>query len=80
MKINIYPEIDGDNYSDQHLVQLYTTLSVLYDEFNTVPEQDSKILTDDGVEVIEFSMIQKKYQIIDKQLNIIMLYKNFDSL
>jgi hypothetical protein len=80
MKINIYPEIDGDNYSDEHLVQLYTTLSVLYDEFNTVPEQDSKILTDDGVEVIEFSMIQKKYQIIDKQLNIIMLYKNFDSL
>jgi hypothetical protein len=52
----------------------------LYDEFNTVPEQDSKILADDGVEVIEFSMIQKKYQIIDKQLNIIMLYKNFDSL
>jgi|TARA_A100001015_G_C14977043_1_gene707756 hypothetical protein len=80
MKINIYPEIDGDNYSDEHLVQLYTTLSVLYDEFNTVPEQDSKILADDGVEVIEFSMIQKKYQIIDKQLNIIMLYKNFDSL
>tara|TARA_X000001388_G_C2215587_1_gene117064 strand:- start:547 stop:789 length:243 start_codon:yes stop_codon:yes gene_type:complete len=80
MKINIYPEIDGDNYSDEHLVQLYTTLSVLYDEFNTVPEQDSKILTDDGVEVIEFSMIQKKYQIIDKQLNIIMLYKNFDSI
>ena len=80
MKINIYPEIDGDNYSEEHLVQLYTTLSVLYDEFNTVPEQDSKILTDDGVEVIEFSMIQKKYQIIDKQLNIIMLYKNFDSL
>ena len=80
MKINIYPEIDGNNYSDEHLVQLYTTLSVLYDEFNTVPEQDSKILTDDGVEVIEFSMIQKKYQIIDKQLNIIMLYKNFDSL
>ena len=80
MKINIYPEIDGDNYSDEHLVQLYTTLSVLYDEFNTVPEQDSKILADDGVEVIEFSMIQKKYQIIDKQLNIIMLYKNFNSL
>lgn len=80
MKINIYPEIDGNNYSDEHLVQLYTTLSVLYDEFNTVPEQDSKILTDDGVEVIEFSMIQKKYQIIDKQLNIIMLYKNFDSI
>ena len=80
MKINIYPEIDGDNYSDEHLVQLYTTLSILYDEFNTVPEQDSKILADDGVEVIEFSMIQKKYQIIDKQLNIIMLYKNFDSL
>ena len=80
MKINIYPEIDGDNYSDEHLVQLYTTLSVLYDEFNTVPEQDSKILADDGVEVIEFSMIQKKYQIIDKQLNIIMLYKNFDSI
>jgi hypothetical protein len=80
MKINIYPEIDGDNYSNEHLVQLYTTLSVLYDEFNTVPEQDSKILADDGVEVIEFSMIQKKYQIIDKQLNIIMLYKNFDSL
>lgn len=80
MKINIYPEIDGDNYSEEHLVQLYTTLSVLYDEFNTVPEQDSKILTDDGVEVIEFSMIQKKYQIIDKQLNIIMLYKNFESL
>ena len=80
MKINIYPEIDGDNYSDEHLVQLYTTLSILYDEFNTVPEQDSKILADDGVEVIEFSMIQKKYQIIDKQLNIIMLYKNFDSI
>ena len=80
MKINIYPEIEGDNFSEEHLMRLYNTLEILYDEFTTVPEQDSKIVVDDGVEVIEFSMIQKKYQIIDKQLNIIMLYKNFDSL
>ena len=80
MKINIYPEIEGDNFSDDHLMRLYNTLEILYDEFATVPEQDSKIVVDDGAEVIEFSMIQKKYQATKNGLNIIMLYKNFDSI
>lgn len=76
MKIEILPEIVGE-LNDTVAQGLYETIEVLYEEFGTVPEHNSKIKVDLFDFVFEYTLFDKLYEFnsTTQTLNIILLFK-----
>lgn len=77
MKINIYPEVEAEYFEEDQIMQVYSALEVLYEEFETVPEQDSILVIEVDGKEIDLTLIHKKYKLTETALNIILVYKQF---